>query len=139
MITITRTYLDDATTGIMEFYNSDIKLVTIERPWLNNQNFVSCIPEGRYTVQPYNSPKHAEVWQIMNVENRQNCLFHSANFVRQLEGCVAPGLSAGYLLDNGINTRAVVQSVDAIQKMKEIIGYPSSFDLIIRSQYELSK
>jgi hypothetical protein len=39
-------------------------------------------------------PKHPFCYEIMNVPGRTAILQHSANWIRQLEGCQAPGLRA---------------------------------------------
>ena len=66
-------------------------LYTLERPWLNNEPFVSCIPDGEYTCARFNSPNHGPTFQVMGVPDRTLILFHVANFVHELQGCIALG------------------------------------------------
>ena len=65
--------------------------MTLERPWLDNQPFKSCIPEGEYVCQRVDSPKFGDTFEITNVSGRTHILFHSANHVHQLQGCIALG------------------------------------------------
>lgn len=101
IITVTRNiagaqHLDKQTNGTMRADNGDKKLqiYTLERPWLNNAQGVSSIPAGVYQVKkvpashiPY--PHFA----IQNVPNRSGVCIHIANYVNQLEGCIAVGMA----------------------------------------------
>lgn len=104
---------------------SDFLCFTIERPWLDNKPQVSCIPAGTYDVEKYISPKHGDVWQIMNVPNRSNIELHPANFSSQLLGCIAPGTAMGNI--GGIP--AVLNSKAAFLMLKNKL--PDKFTLTI--------
>lgn len=67
-------------------------LYTIERPWLDNQPFKSCIPEGVYKVESYSSPKYPDVWEIKDVPERTHILIHAANYAKDVQGCIGPGM-----------------------------------------------
>ncbi|WP_311567258.1 DUF5675 family protein [Photobacterium arenosum] len=76
----------------------------IERPWLNNQPRVSCIPEGTYDLLPHNSPRFGECYALempslgvtrYGPSQRTHILIHPANTVSELEGCLAPGSEFG--------------------------------------------
>lgn len=68
---------------------------TIERPWLNNANEVSCIPAGRYRCTRFTSPTKGDVWLVNDVIGRSMIEIHAANFARQLLGCIAVGDQIG--------------------------------------------
>lgn len=96
--TLIRDYKPEATIGIIIDQESGKHICrTLERPDLNNQrdnkatkeNESSCIPEGIYVCKKYSSPKYPDTWEITGVPNRDRILFHSANYVHQLLGCVA--------------------------------------------------
>ena len=67
--------------------------VGLELPWKDNQHSISCIPVGNYdwikvaksVAIPY------EHISILNVPNRSGVCIHIANYVRQLQGCIAVG------------------------------------------------
>jgi len=84
---------------------------TIERPWLNNQPRVSCVPEGVYQLA-WHSPTGVSLprgwtgtWALVNESlgvahyekpgiARSVCLFgHVANYPRNVMGCCGFGLS----------------------------------------------
>jgi hypothetical protein len=96
---LNRTYTPEGTTGFICDKNNKLLVFTLERPWNDNKrnslgdagNNSSCIPEGVYTCKKYSSPKYHDTWQITNVPNRDHILFHSANYIDQLLGCVAIG------------------------------------------------
>lgn len=66
---------------------------TIERPWVNNTPFVSCIPTGRYPVTRVDSPSYGEdTWMVDEVPNRTHILFHVANVADNVQGCIGMGM-----------------------------------------------
>lgn len=95
------------------YTDSGRELQTLERPWLNNLPFVSCIPNGAYKISPWASPAHGPCY-ILEGEGvghtsgkRTHILFHVANYVHQLEGCIALGLK--WRGDTLLNSKAAVE------------------------------
>ena len=124
-----RNYFNDATIGVLRIEGKDNPIwFTIERPDLNNQNNISCIPECTYKVAPYSSDKFPDVWEVKDVPNRTKILIHQANWASDVKGCIGVGESLGY-----INKKAVTNSKKTIQAIKNTIGYPSEFELVVRS------
>ena len=71
-----------------------LSLQTLELPWKYNQPNISCIPPGVYAFEKWYSPTFkTTVIRLLHVPERSNILIHPANFVRQLRGCIAPGIS----------------------------------------------
>jgi len=73
-----------------------LELWTVERPWLDNQARISCIPEGTYGLVPsrfyrggYDAP------EIRPVAGRSRILIHVGNTMDDVEVCVAVGLGLG--------------------------------------------
>jgi len=95
--TLLRDYKKEATIGTIIDKDGKHICKTLERPNLNNQrdnpstkeNESSCIPEGVYVCKKYSSPKYPDTWEITGVPNRSKILFHTANYINQLLGCVA--------------------------------------------------
>ena len=66
---------------------------TIENPWLDNAPNISCIPEGLYYLERYDSPRHgADTWQFINVPNLTFCQIHVANYASDVSGCIGLGV-----------------------------------------------
>lgn len=131
-----RVHFKDATLGFLYPYGLDNPVFsTIERPWAQNKQEISCIPEGLYKVVPYSSEKFKDVWEVTDVYNRTAILIHPANMANQLKGCIAPGLASGYMYDGNINqnVKAVTNSQQAIRQLKDLTNYPSEFDLSIEN------
>lgn len=80
---------------------------TVERPWLNNQLRISCIPEGTYIMRRYDSPRFGhDMWEVTDVPYRTYILIHKANWARKLLGCIGLGME---LWDNGVgNSRIAI-------------------------------
>lgn len=123
-ITLTRfLYAADATLGIM-VRNDLVIACTVERPWANNLNKVSCIPTGLYQCDSFISPHNGNVWLLKDVPNRAMIEIHSANFAYELEGCIAVG--DGFFPDK----RGVMNSRKKLNDLKASL--PKSFSLMIR-------
>jgi len=101
-------YLEDRTMGTL-FAGSE-QFHTIERPWipslehLGGKNYKSCVPDGEYVLAPFSSSRHPNCWSLTNenldvhIEERDEpgrfaILIHSGNFVTDVVGCIAPGLT----------------------------------------------
>ena len=95
--------------------------VTMERPWLDNKRNVSCIPPGEYKCVPHTGTKFKNVWRLENVPDRSAILIHAANYVHEIEGCIAVGM--GYWMEG------VSASQRAMQLLKERL--PAEFMLEI--------
>lgn len=134
IITLTRTYLPDCTTGSVEAANRSF--YSIEQPWRDNLADESCVPSGSYELIPYNSPTHGYTWQLHNPDlniygmgavptgGRDYCEIHAANVASQLEGCIALGTQAGTMPDpiNGQTVKAVLNSRIALDMFVQLLG-----------------
>jgi len=140
-ILLRHTYWQTGTYGKLSV--AGLELCTAECPWLNNKKFVSCLPEGLYTVELWNSPSKGKCYIITgrgvvkendSTNKRFSCLVHKANWPDELRGCVAPGLkfmpinSGGRLWPKHIG---VTDSGKAMNKMFEVL--PNSWELEIKS------
>lgn len=113
------------TIGVL--HGDDIKLFTLELPWRNNEFQKSCIKTGLYEVVPRWSQKYGDHFHITNVEDRDLILFHAANYVKQLLGCIGVGKK---LLDINKDGRPdTTSSRDALDLLLK--KYPNGFMLEI--------
>ncbi len=130
---LTRTELaPDHTLGRLTIEGASGTFFTIEQPWANNRPFHSCVPPGQYTLEPHDTPKHPQVWALVNpallifhelppnppAGARSACLIHSANWAFELEGCIAPGLGTT-LSPRG---PMVTSSVEALARLRGLLG-----------------
>lgn len=67
------------------------KWKSLELPWKNNQNYISCIPTGEYTAVKHISPKFGECFWLQDVPNRSEILIHKGNFHYDILGCILIG------------------------------------------------
>lgn len=65
--------------------------LTCERPWLNNQIGISCIPAGQYICRRVKSPKFGDTFEVTNVSGRSEILIHSGNIDDDSHGCIILG------------------------------------------------
>jgi hypothetical protein len=135
-ITLKRTQSDDTCTRGIIMLEDGTTIYSLELPWKNNEKDVSCVPSGVYQLIPYTSPKHDSTWYLENAElgvggygvERSFCEIHSANWARQLEGCIALGLEDQPMFDpiEGAVVPAVEQSMLAINRIKNVLGVGSN-------------
>ena len=78
------------TFGVIRFGAVPFAL-TLEPPWRDNQENVSCIPPGRYRCERIRSPKFGWTFEVKNVPNRTHVLFHSGNTLEDTHGCILVG------------------------------------------------
>lgn len=90
----------------------DLELVTVERPWKNNQPSISAIPPGTYRIilGRYNRGGYP-AYELQDVPGRSLIKIHRANTMDDLLGCIGVGTDTGY-----INQRwAITHSTDALR------------------------
>lgn len=97
---------DRQTTGQLFVMDDNAQVLfscyTLELPWRDNQNNISCIPEGTYPITPRRSAKYNDHLHILNVPNRSYILVHEANYVHELRGCIAVGKERKHLNGDGL-------------------------------------
>lgn len=73
---------------------------TVERPWLDNKPFVSCIPEGDYqfVLGKFTKGNYA-AYEILDVPGRTLIKIHIANVADDVNGCVGIGRGLGFMDD----------------------------------------
>lgn len=134
-LTLERTYRgDDCTTGVL--YDDEGKFIcyTLEEPWKDNKNQVSCIPVGTYDCVHWDGNKFKDVWNVTKVPNRIAILIHSGNTTKDIEGCILLGRVKG--TKDGL--KAVLESRLALEKLRVLVGRDTkgklnSFKLVIKN------
>jgi hypothetical protein len=136
----------DCTLGLLEI--GSLTLCTIERPWIFSPTCKgglkgkSCVPPGTYQLVKHDSKKHGKTWALVNHdldvvhyegddhdpdEDRATCLIHIGNYVHQVEGCIAVGLT--HALTNGEHW--VTSSTRAMQRLQAVLPWTNEHQLEI--------
>lgn len=115
--------------GELKVYN-DVDLAfecfTVERPWLDNEPFESCIPDGNYALERHDYGKYSGTFAIVGgtVSHQQEmgykrfaCLFHSANRMGDVVGCIGLGEKLGAVYGGW----AVTNSKNTVNKFIELL------------------
>lgn len=104
-----------------ETLQSVFSCFTLELPWKENQQNISCIPVGKYTVVPRYSEKYSYHLHILNVPGREWILIHEANYVHQLRGCIAVGRDRVDINGDGLKdvTSSLATKARLLQYIKE--------------------
>ena len=113
---LVRTYFPNGTNGEI-LHNKVSVCYSIELPWHNNQNKISCIPEGRYELTKRFSQRFGQHLLVNNVVNRDYILIHAFNeALKESKGCIAP---VSFLTAEGKGNSSRI----ALKKILEIV-YP---------------
>lgn len=125
-------YLNSCTLGWLTA--GDLRLATIERPWLPNPEGrggapeKSCIPDGHYEVLPHHSGRYPNVYalrnEVLGVYHQQlpvgqrwgrvAILIHNGNWVKNVIGCIAVGLNHG----SETAEPSVIHSMTALNRLR---------------------
>lgn len=126
-------YSDKCIIGRLEIFDGILKVFsckTLERPWVQNLNKVSCVPAGGYPVVLEYSPHFdRELNELKLVPGRSEVKIHVANYVRQLEGCIGVGLSVGDIDKDGIAD--MIGSVKALDRLTDALDGALQWELQI--------
>ncbi|NME68573.1 DUF5675 family protein [Flammeovirga aprica] len=98
---IRNTYSKFQTLGKMTIVDDEGNVVfecdTLELPWKENRNWISCIPEGEYKAvfrdfgNYANRSFHVQTPDGKEVPGRTSILIHSGNFFTDTKGCILVG------------------------------------------------
>ena len=131
LLLIRDTFSDKSTIGEL-FLNGERMCDTLENPWLDNQQTISCIPAGIYDVRLRLARESASRdylhLLVKDVPNRKYILFHRGNFPKDTSGCILVGL--------GTQKDVVQNSVLAMDLLiKEILNLGGeNINLIIKNK-----
>jgi hypothetical protein len=125
-----------------------VQLHGLECPWQSNTPYSSCIPDGIYTMVPWESGRFGDVFSFVGAgvspwredgptgsgfALRWGCHVHPANYARQLEGCLALGLSSAESGDTKTTPGrpAVWRSAAALKQFRAAMGYGPIYTEIV--------
>jgi len=119
-------YNKERTFGVLK-ENKVPFCLTLELPWKDNKPYISCIPSGEYICKRFTRPSGVFTWEITKVPGRTLILFHIANLVRDLQGCVGTGEEFGILK----NEPAILSSGRAFAEFMRLTKDYEEFPLTI--------
>lgn len=102
-------------------------VLTLERPWEDNKENVSCIPAGRYRCRKIRSPKFGDTYEICDVPGRTHVLLHWGNFIEDTEGCVLVGEEFSGTFDRPF----IAASKRGFLELMKLLNGDVEFDLVI--------
>lgn len=134
IIVLNRHYHQNCTTGVMKFPDGTT-FHTMELPWKNNRNRVSCIPEGFYPMQKrvsgvvQRTSGYTQGWEVQEVKDRDYIMVHVGNYPSDFEGCIGVGTgSAVYSNDN----RMITSSRKAFRQFMDVMEQYDEWLLVVR-------
>lgn len=97
---IDRKFYPDCTTG--RVFLGNFHCHSLELPWQNNINDISCIPNGIYHCRKIVSPLHGECFEVSDVPFRTLVRGHTGNYTKSTLGCILFGDSIKDFNNDGI-------------------------------------
>ncbi len=135
-----RDYDNDVTDG--ELFDEKGKHIcwTLELPWKDNKQEISCIPEGVYKINKFFSGGFNRwIYKINKVLGRDLVRIHNGNTVLDIRGCILVGTKQGTLNVKGKIYPAVLDSVKAMDKLLVLVGSEGMLTIKNRKDYEKEK
>lgn len=99
---------------------------TLEQPWRENKINISCIPTGVYKCKSFSGRIFKNVWELLDVDNRDGILIHNGNYAINTKGCIL----VGNKYTEYMGVPMVNDSVNTLNRMREFM--PREFELEIR-------
>lgn len=110
------------TFGVLAIMPTPFAL-TLERPWVDNQSNISCIPAGVYTCALNLSAKFGETFEVLKVPGRTHILFHKGIVIADTEGCI--------LIGEEFSPSGIASSSRGYTEFRSILGTDALFKLVI--------
>ncbi len=102
---------DNCTMGYLVI-SGEVVCYTLELPWKDNRNNISCIPVGTYNGILRYDKKDGWRVQLENVPGRTGVQIHMGNYTREIAGCILIGT------DGKIDDCSVFNSSKAYSRLK---------------------
>jgi len=107
---------------------------TLELPWKENQQNISCVPPGSYPILFEYSPAfQMNLWELKEVPNRSEIKIHQANYFNQLRGCIAIGDK--HIFINNDQFKDLRNSRRTLERFHEAMGTQSMSYIYIYDSY----
>ena len=106
---------------------------TLELPWRDNQQQISCIPDGEYLCKRtegrrlFSGAVIPVTFEVTDVPGRSGILFHSGNIDHHSRGCILVGSSFTIM---GMQP-ALSESRKAFERFIAVLGNLESFTLVV--------
>ena len=110
---------------------SRVFCVTLERPWVGNARGLSCIPDGTYVCRQKKSDQFGLTYEVVDVPERSDILFHWGNTAGDTLGCIILGRYYGFVESKRM--RGILASKATFTNFMNILRHDDEFKLIVRS------
>ncbi|MDB4299641.1 DUF5675 family protein [bacterium] len=94
---------------------------SLELPWKDNKNDISCIPTGEYIVRKRYSKKYKNHLHVTDVEGRTWILIHHGNYHTDILGCIILGSDLSDINKDGHID--VTDSKKTLKKLMKLITF----------------
>ena len=108
---------ENGTFGIVR-YNNRLICYSLELPDIDNQPFISRIPNGSYHAEIIFFKDKYHAIYIKDVPGRSDIVIHIANRTEEIQGCIAPGT---YIKFKKTGEKVIYKSSDALKKLVKTV------------------
>lgn len=120
------------TFGVLRYGQVPFAL-TLERPWEDNAQNVSCIPAGRYPCRKVRSMRFGNTYEVCGVPGRTHVLFHKGNFIYDTQGCILVGEEYSGTWDKPF----IASSERGFLEFMKLLDDVPEFDLVVTDPPDL--
>jgi len=123
-------YTDEGVFGTL--YNEGFYCSTLENPWLNNRQYISCIPSGVYRIRRGDFKGRYPNFELLKVPNRWAIEFHRGNTIKDTMGCILVGEQ--FRIDQQYNKYWITKSTITMDKFMHSMSNFKEAILVIKSK-----
>lgn len=109
----------------------EVFCMTLEPPEFENKKNFACIPPGQYECVRILSPKFGTTYEILNIPDRNDVLFHPGNRVEDTIGCICLAEKLGKLRGD----RAILNSGKTYTNFLNTMQSYPEFKLTIKESW----
>lgn len=120
------------TFGVLRYEQVPFAL-TLERPWEDNETYISCIPAGRYTCRRVRSMRFGDTYEVCNVPGRSHVLFHKGNYISDTQGCILVGEEFSGTWDRPF----IASSERGFLEFRKLLNDIPEFELVISNPVDI--
>ena len=107
--------LPSQTLGVLTALNLP-PLMTLELPWRNNEDNISCVPQGRYCCTLEKHRVFGDTIRVHDVPDRSGILIHAGNYTKDTQGCILVGKQVA-VMQLEPEEKLVIHSKEAMQAL----------------------
>jgi len=110
---------------------------SLELPWRQNKNDISCIPANAYVCERFTHKDLGLAYRVIGVPGRSGVLIHIGNLVKEIRGCILLGNSFDVVTTKAGSGPGVAASRQALFELMAATNNEPKFILSIEDRRKI--